>query len=89
MPNILPEFRCNTDLPIVKYRDGNNLHGDKYKDNIPVSFIPNFPGLNINSTNHGPFVTLVTTTDFKYCPLDLRIPTLTDTPLARCCTLTR
>ncbi len=45
------------------WRDGTRLVGNKSSGIVSVAYIANFPGLNINSTNHGPFVTLVSTTD--------------------------
>lgn len=46
------------------YRDGVNAHGDKTTDSISVAYIPNFAGLDRNSTSTGaPFDTLVVTTD--------------------------
>ncbi|KAH7130173.1 carotenoid oxygenase [Dendryphion nanum] len=47
----------------TKWRDGNNTVGDKNTASVLVSYIKNFPGLARNSTNFGPFVTLVATTD--------------------------
>ena len=35
------------------YRDGTNAHGDRDTDTIPVSFIPNFPGLARNTSSLG------------------------------------
>jgi hypothetical protein len=53
-------------LILATFREGNGTVGTKGTDNIPVSYIANFPGLAENvSTNHGPFLTLVTTTDGK------------------------
>lgn len=45
------------------FRTGPNTQGDKSTDSIKVSMIKNFPGLARNSTNFGPLVTLVATTD--------------------------
>ncbi|OBT71104.1 hypothetical protein VF21_09515 [Pseudogymnoascus sp. 05NY08] len=47
------------------YRDGINPVGDASTGSVTVSFITNFPGLdrNVSETEHGPFVTLVKTTD--------------------------
>lgn len=46
------------------YRDGTNARGNKTTANTPVAYIPNFPGLDRNSSNVGsPLDTLVSTTD--------------------------
>ncbi|KFX98243.1 hypothetical protein V490_02393 [Pseudogymnoascus sp. VKM F-3557] len=47
------------------FRDGINPVGSVSSDTVTVSFITNFPGLdrNVSGTEHGPFVTLVKTTD--------------------------
>ncbi|KAM0475132.1 hypothetical protein ACHAPX_007266 [Trichoderma viride] len=46
------------------YRDGTNARGNTTTSNTPVAYIPNFPGLNRNSSNVGsPLNTLVSTTD--------------------------
>ncbi|KAF2873120.1 carotenoid oxygenase [Massariosphaeria phaeospora] len=47
----------------VTFRDGRNPVGDKSTDSIAISYIKNFPGLDPNSTNFGPMITLVSTTD--------------------------
>ncbi|KAM6529599.1 hypothetical protein FALCPG4_007729 [Fusarium falciforme] len=46
------------------FRDGNNTHSDKDNNNVGVAFIPNFAGLDRNTSSVGsPFDTLVVTTD--------------------------
>lgn len=47
----------------VTFRDGNNPVGDKDTNVVQVSYVKNFPGLARNSSNFGPLVTLVATTD--------------------------
>lgn len=46
------------------FRDGNHPQGNSSSGNVPVSWVPNYPGLSRNVTTFGsPFSTLVTTTD--------------------------
>ncbi|MCJ1481701.1 hypothetical protein MMC06_001860 [Schaereria dolodes] len=46
------------------FRDGTHPHGNTSSNNVPVAWIPNYPGLARNVTTFGsPFETLVTTTD--------------------------
>ncbi|KAK4551912.1 hypothetical protein LTR86_010813 [Recurvomyces mirabilis] len=48
------------------FRDGKHKRGDKSSDSDSIAYIPNFPGLNRNTSsnpNDAPFETLVSTTD--------------------------
>ena len=48
----------------ITFRDGINPHGNTSSWNVPVGWIPNYPGLARNTSSIGsPFRTLVTTTD--------------------------
>lgn len=52
-------------ISVATWRDGINPVGSVSTEAVGISYIANFPGLNNTSTVHGPFVTLVSTTDAK------------------------